>query len=103
LCELASKIATDPYIPNRDVALATAALDRAAQISTTNTTDIALNRAILLFQTGKLEEALASAKTTLAAAKTPGEKEVVQICVQAMESALAAAKTNPPPASIGKP
>jgi hypothetical protein len=103
LCELASKIATDPYIPNRDVALATSALDRAAPISTTNTTDIALNRAILLFQTGKREEALASAKTTLAAAKTPGEKEVGQICVQAMDSALSAAKTNQTPGPAGKP
>ena len=48
LCELASKIATDPSIENdkRDVALANAALDRSEQLTTTNATDVAVTRAI---------------------------------------------------------
>ena len=103
LCELASKIATDPYISNRDVALATAALDRAAQLSITNVTDIALSRAILLFQTGKGEEALVKAKQALASAQSAEAKDEAEICVRAMEAGLAAAKTNQITAPAGKP
>jgi hypothetical protein len=90
LCTLASKIATDPYIQDRDIGLATAALDRAEQLSTTNATDIAVDRAILLFQTGKEVEGLEAARKALASAPNPDAKEEAQICVHAMESRLAA-------------
>lgn len=103
LCELASKIATDPYIPNRDVALANTALDRAEQLSATNATDIALSRAILLFQTGRGAEGLVKARQALASAQTPDAKDEAEICVRAMESALSATKTNQTTAPGGKP
>ena len=94
LCDLASKIATDPFIDKRDVALASAALDRAEQLGATNITDIAVDRAILLFQTGKEEEGLARARQALASAQSPDAKDEAQICVRAMEARLAAAKSN---------
>jgi peroxiredoxin len=103
LCDLASKIATDPFIVKRDVALASEALDRAEQLATTNTTDIAVDRAILLFQTGKEEEGLARARQALASAQSPAAKDEAQICVRAMEARLAAAKTNQNTAPAGKP
>jgi hypothetical protein len=96
LCDLAFKIATDPYIPNekRNTVLATKALDRAEQLATTNTTDIAVDRAILLFQAGKLEEGLAKAKQALTTVRTDEEKGVVDACIHAMEVRLANEKTN---------
>ncbi len=103
LCDLAYQIATDPFIVERDVALASAALDRAEQLGATNTTDIAVDRAILLFQTGKEEEGLARARQALAAAQSPDAKDEAQICVRAMEARLAAAKTNENTAPVGKP
>ena len=103
LCNLASKIATDPFIEKRDVALASEALDRAEQLATTNTTDIAVDRAILLFQTGKEEEGLARARQALASAQSPEAKDEVQVCIHAMEVRLAAAKTNQITAPAGKP
>jgi hypothetical protein len=103
LCDLASKIATDPFIVKRDVALASEALDRAEQLATTNTTDIAVVRAILLYQTGKKEEGLARARQALASAQNPEAKEEVQVCIHAMEVGLAAEKTNQNTAPVGKP
>jgi hypothetical protein len=103
LCDLASQIATDPLIPKRDVALANAALDRAEQLGATNTTDIAVDRAILLFQTGKEEEGLARARQALASAHSQAEKAEAQVCIHAMEVRLAAAKTNQITAPAGKP
>ena len=94
LCELGAKIATDPFIANRDVALASAAFDRAEQVATTNITDIAVNRAILLFQTGKQAEGLAKARQALASAQGAEAKDQAQICVNAMEARLAADKAS---------
>lgn len=94
LCNLAFQIASDPYIDKRDVALASEALDRAEQLATTNTTDIAVNRAILLFQTGKQAEGLAKARQALASAQTKEDKEEAQANLHAMEVHLAAAKAS---------
>ena len=99
LCDLAFQIATAPFIEKRDVALATAALDRAAQLATTNATDIAVNRAILLFQTGKKEEGLARARQALATAQSEADKSEANTCIRAMEVRLAmdkASQTNNP-------
>lgn len=98
LLELASKIATDPGLKKRDAVLANAALDRSAQLSATNATDIALTRAILLFQTGQEEAGLAKAKQALAEAKKPEAIDEIQVCIRAMEKHLAqkAAQTNSP-------
>jgi hypothetical protein len=94
LCDLASQIAIDPYIMNRDAALANAALDRAEQLGATNTTDIAVDRAVLLFQTGQEQAGLAKARQALADARTDDEKNEAQFCIHAMEVRLEAAKTN---------
>ena len=103
LCDLAYQIATAPFIEKRDVALASAALDRAEQLSPTNTTDIALDRAILLFRNGKQEEGLARAKQALASAQSQEAKNEAQTLVRAMEASLAAAKTNQNKTAEGKP
>jgi len=98
LCDLAFQIATAPGIVQRDADLANKALDRAAEISTTNTTDIIIDRAMLLFQTGKEEQGLAKAKEALATAKTDEDKGVVNACIRAMEYRIANNKTNEVPA-----
>jgi peroxiredoxin len=103
LCDLASQIATDPYLEKRDVALASEALDRAEQLATTNATDIAVDRAILLFQTGKEAEGLAKARQALASAQTKEDKEEAQANLHAMEVRLAAAKASQTNAPAGKP
>jgi hypothetical protein len=113
LLDLATKIATDPAIDNdkRDVAVATAALDRVARLSTTNATDIAVDRAILLFQSGRQEEGLAQARKALESAQSKDAKDEVQVCLHAMEVRMAMAKTNqvsaptnaPAKAAAGKP
>ena len=103
LCDLAFQIATAPFIEKRDVALATAALDRAGQLATTNTIDIAVNRAILLFQTGKQEEGLAQARKALATAQSEADKSQVKTCIRAMEVRLAADKASHTNAPAGKP
>jgi hypothetical protein len=94
LCKLAFQIATDPYIEQRDVALANEALDRAAQLATTNVTDIAVTRAILVFQSGHQEEGLACAKQLLGAVKTDPDVAQVKACIRAMEVRMAMVKTN---------
>ena len=103
LCDLAYQIANDPFIVKRDVALANAALDRAEQLATTNITDIAVDRAILLFQTGREEEGLARARQALASAQSQAAKDEAQICIHAMEARMAAAKTNQITAPADKP
>jgi hypothetical protein len=92
LCDLAFQIATAPYIEKRDAALANTALDRAEQLSSTNAIDTAVDRAILLFQTGQQQAGLALAKKTLATARTDADKSEVQTTIHAMEARLAAAK-----------
>jgi peroxiredoxin len=94
LCDLAFQIATAPYIEKRDAALATDALDRAAQLATTNATDIAVDRAILLFQTGKQEDGLAQARKALATAQSEADKSEVKTCIHGMEARLAADKAS---------
>jgi hypothetical protein len=94
LCDLTLQIVSSPYIENRDTNLINAALDRVAQISTTNTTDIAVDRAILLFQTGQEEAALALARKALPGAKTSDDQAQVKTCIHAMEVRIAAEKAN---------
>jgi AhpC/TSA family len=103
LCELAFQIATDPLIEKRDVALAGEALDRAEKLSPTNTTRVAVNRAILLFQTGKEAEGLAQARKALASAQGQEAKDLAQANLRAMEVRLAAAKASQTNAPAGKP
>ncbi len=102
LCDLAFQIATAPYIQNRDVTLANAALDRAAQLATTNATDIAVDRAILLFQTGKQAEGLALARKAQATAQSDADKSEVATCIRAMETRIATDKASQTNAPAGK-
>jgi hypothetical protein len=90
LCDMAYQIATDPFQENRDVALANAALDRAEQLASTNATDIALDRAILLFHGGRPQEGLAHARKALTTAKTDAEKGEANFLIHAMEARVAA-------------
>lgn len=102
LCRLAFQIATDPGIENRDADVATAALDRAAQISNTNNTDIAVERAILLFQTGHQEAGLAAAKQALATAPTEDDKRNVSNNIRAMETRMKMDQASQPSAINGR-
>jgi len=98
LCELSFKIATDPMLEKRDAALANAALERAEQISTTNTTRIAVIRAILKFQTGEMEAGLTMARQALSTAKTAEDKDLAKANLLAMErlAAMSKVQTNSP-------
>jgi len=93
LCDFAFQVASSPYIENRDSALVNAALDRAAQISTTNATDIAVDRAILLFQTGQEAAGLDLAKKALPNAHSEADKAQLNTCIHAMEVRLAAERS----------
>ena len=62
LCEMAFQIATDPQIAKRDFALASAALDQAEKLPPTDSTRVAVTRAVVLFESGKQEEGLARAR-----------------------------------------
>jgi thiol-disulfide isomerase/thioredoxin len=89
LCDLAFQIATHSRLPRRDVALANEALGQAEKIASTNAFRVALTRAVLLFETGKQEEALARAKAVLASAKNPKEQQEAQSCLHTMQARLA--------------
>ena len=103
LLEMASEIAKDPGLVKRDVALATTALDRSAQLTTTNATDIAVTRAILVFQSGQEQAGLAKAREVLAQAKTPAERDSVQAYVKVMEARMASEKSGGTNSARGQP
>ena len=94
LCDLAFQIVTTPNLRRRDIVLATTALDQAEKLGTTNATQVSETRAILLFETGRKEEALALARKTLAAAQGEKEKTKAELLVRTIEARLPAAKTN---------
>jgi len=94
LCDLAFQIGADPYIQNRDLALANTALDRAEQLGATNVSDIAVYRSILIFQAGQREAALAHARQALAGAKTDADKTEINACIRVMEAEMAKAKSS---------
>ena len=94
LCELAFQIATAPRLARRDVRLAAEALDQAEKLAPTNTTRVAVTRAVLMFETGKREEGLAQARQAVAAAPDAEEKANAEACLHAMEARLKAATTN---------
>lgn len=94
LCDLAFHIATEPRLEQRDTALANAALDRAEQLAATNHTDIEVDRAILLFQDGRLQAGLDRARQALVTAQTDAEKSEAGLWIRAMETRLAAAKAS---------
>jgi hypothetical protein len=103
LCNLAFRFASDAAMGNRDTAFATAVLNRAAQISDTNASDIAVTRAILLFQTGHEQDGLSAAKNALAAAQTDTDRRFISNNIHAMEKRLMLAATNQTSAASGNP
>jgi hypothetical protein len=94
LCEVAFEIATDTRIAKRDFALASAALDRAEKLAPTNSTRVAVTRAVLLFEGGKQDEGLARTRQAVASAQDQKEKAHAEECLRTMEARLEAAKTN---------
>jgi hypothetical protein len=103
LCDLAFRIAVDPFLEKRDVALANAALDRALQLSPTNAASVAVNRAILLFQTGRQAEGLDRLRQAQAAAQSQEDLELIRSNLRAMELQLAAQKASQTNAPARKP
>jgi hypothetical protein len=99
LCDLAFRIATDPLIGKPDFVIANLALDRAGQIATTNGTDVAVTRAIVLFKSGQPEAGLACAKKALATVRSEVEKGEVTTCIRDMEAVIAAGKAGSASAS----
>lgn len=96
LCDLAYEIATEPKLAKRDFVLANEALDRAAQLTATNSARVAAIRAMLLFEGGKKEEGQTRARQAFASAADPKEKAYVEALLRKMEARLAAASTNAP-------
>ena len=94
LCDLAREIATDRRIAKRDFLLANDALDRAEQLGATNSTRVAVTRAVVLFESGKKEQGRTRAQQALAAATDPKDKEYVESYLKTMEARLATAQTN---------
>jgi alkyl hydroperoxide reductase subunit AhpC len=86
LCELALGIATDRHITNRDLTLAGDALAQAEKVAPTNSTRVAVTRAIVLFESGgQKEEYLTRAQEALGRAKDPQEIAYAQNCVSTMQ------------------
>jgi alkyl hydroperoxide reductase subunit AhpC len=85
LCDLAFAIATFPKLATRDFALAGEAMDQAEKLAPTNTAQVMITRAILLFESGKRDEGLARATQALASAQSPMDKTNVQSVLRAME------------------
>ena len=94
LCRLAYEIANEPGIEMRDAGLANAALDRAAQLTSTNAAHIAVIRAELDYQTGHPAEGLSRAKAALESAQTEDARDEVQTAIRDMEMGMAGANTN---------
>ena len=94
LCDLAFQIATARKLVNRDVALATEALNQAEKLSSTNTTRVASTRAVLLFETDKKEAGLALARQAVAAAQGAQDKTNAAMLLRRMESRIKSATTN---------
>jgi hypothetical protein len=94
LCDLAFQIVTTPKLVRRDVVVAAAALDQAEKLGSTNATRVAETRAILLFETGKKEEALDLARKALAAAQGAQEKTNAELFLRTMQARMKLATTN---------
>ena len=94
LCDLAFQIVTTPKLARRDIVVARTALDQAEKLGSTNAMSVAQTRAILLFETGKKEEALDMARKALAAAQGEKEKAKAELLIQTIEKRSGAARTN---------
>ena len=93
LCDLAFQIATAPKISKRDFALAGEALKQAEKLVTTNKSQVMITQAVLLFESGKLDEGLTLATQALASAKSPKDTNNIQSCISTMKTRQAAMKS----------
>ena len=94
LCHLAVQIASDPRITRRDLPLANDALNQAEKLAPTNSTRLAVSRAIVLFETGKEQDGLARAREALATAQGEKDKALAEKCLRTMTAAFESARTN---------
>jgi hypothetical protein len=95
LCSLAFGITTDSRIKQRDLALAGEALDRAEKlVAPTNSTLVALMRAVWLFETGKQAEGVARARDAAARAGNERDKASAESYVRTLEARLKTTATN---------
>ena len=92
LCDFAYRIIPDVQNTNRDLALASQALDRSEQLAPTNTSQIVMARGLLLFEQGRTEEGLALARRALDLIKDPKDKPSAELYVNIMQARLEAAK-----------
>lgn len=93
LCDMAFRIATTPRLATRDFNLASAALDQAQKIATTNMTPVLLGRAIVLFESGKPDDGLNVATQALASAQSPSERTNILRDISRMNARLATMKS----------
>jgi peroxiredoxin len=106
--DMAYRIITDVHNKHRDFTLATQALDQAEHLSPTNSPRLVMARGLLLFETGKAEEGLTTARRALGLITNDEERVAFGTYVGVMEARLAEKKkakeeqekgqTNAPPA-----
>ncbi len=99
LGEMAYEICTNPRLKKRDFAVAEAALDQAEKLAGTNKAPAMIMRAVWLFASGQRDGGLLLATQALAAAKSPKERDDVQLFLRSMQAQEAeaqarASKTN---------
>lgn len=103
--DMAYRIITDVHNKHRDFSLATQALDQAERLSPTNAPRLVMARGLLLFETGKPEEGLTTARRALGLITNGEERVAFGTYVGVMEARLAEKKkaqqeksqTNAPP------
>ena len=88
LCDFAYRIITDVQNTNRDLTLASQALDRSEQLSPTNTSQLVMARGLLLFEQGRTAEGLALARRAMDLIKDPKDKASADVYVKIMEGRL---------------
>jgi len=103
LCDFAYRIITDVQSTNRDLALASLALDRSEELAPTNTPQLVMARGLLLFEQGHPEEGLALARRAVDLTKDPRDKASAEAYVKTMEGRLDAVRTKKGASSAQKP
>jgi hypothetical protein len=106
LTDLAMEIVSMERLPRRDFKLADAALTQAEQIQGTNNDRLAYVRAMLLFQSGHVDAALARATQAVALAQSPRDKAAIEAGIRLMHAKIEEAKkarNKPAPPAAASP
>jgi tetratricopeptide (TPR) repeat protein len=85
LCSFAYVIAADEQNTNRDFNLAEEALDKAEKLAPAKTVQLIVTRGVVLFESGKREEGIASVKQALNLVKDEKGKAAIRNCLRFME------------------